>query len=272
MRPGRGIRRPLVSLACAALTLTIISGCTPGGGPTDDGRGDGSLEADGLRGTLTVFAAASLTDAFGAIADDFEAAHPDVTVVLNLGGSSALAEGIVSGAPVDVFAAASAATMSTITDGGLSTETPQTFAGNTLEIAVPAGNPADITGLESFADPEAVIALCAPEVPCGAASTRLLAAAGVTPVADTLEQDVRAALTKVELGEVDAALVYATDVLAAGDAVEGIEAAGAADVVSAYPIVALTAAPNPDAAEAFVAFVLGDVGREALAAAGFLIP
>lgn len=265
MSVSRGIRR-LAGLGIAAAAV-VLAGCA---GPAADGARTPSPSASGVTGDLTVYAAASLTESFGEIKAAFEEANPGVTITYNFGGSSALAEGIVSGAPVDVFASASPTTMSTVTDAGLSTDTPQTFAGNTLEIAVPVGNPGQITGLDDFADPSKVIALCAAEVPCGAAAATVFAAAGITPAPDTLEEDVKAALTKVEVGEVDAALVYRTDVIAAGDTVEGIEVPEAADVVNAYPILQLTDAPNPDAAAAFIAWVLSEPGQKVLADAGFV--
>ena len=134
------------------------------------------------------------------------------------------------------------------------------FVRNRLEIAVPAGNPGGVTGLADFANPDLTIALCAEEVPCGAAAIKAFAAAGITPAPDTLEQDVKATLTKVELGEVDAALVYRTDVIVAGDAVEGIEFPEAGEAINDYPIVALKDSANIDAARAFVAYVLSEAG------------
>ena len=226
---------------------------------------------DPLSGTVTVFAAASLTETFGAIADAFMAEHPTVEVVLSFGGSSGLATQIVEGAPVDVFAAASGATMTTVTDATLATN-PTVFATNTLEIAVPTGNPGGVTGLADFANPDLAIALCAVEVPCGAAAKTALDTAGIVAAPDTLEQDVKAVLTKIELGEVDAGLVYKTDVLAAGAAVEGIEFPQAEAATATYPIVQLTAAPNPDVAAAFIAFVLSDAGKKVLTDAGFGAP
>ena len=211
-----------------------------------------------LTGTVTVFAAASLTESFEAIADAFEDANPGVDVVFSFGGSSGLATQIVEGAPADVFAAASPATMEA---SGVTEST--VFATNVLEIAVPAGNEAGVTGLDDFANAELAIALCAVEVPCGAASAKLLSETGITPSVDTYEQDVKAVLTKVELGEVDAGLVYVTDVQAAGSGVEGIEVDSAP---VDYPIAALT---DSEAAAAFIAFVLSDEGQAILAAAGF---
>lgn len=204
--------------------------------------------------TVTVFAAASLTESFDEIAAAFEESHPDVDVVLNYGGSSGLATQIAEGAPADVFASAST---QQLPDGTI-------FATNVLALAVPAGNPGGVTGLADLARPELAIALCAVEVPCGAASATLLEQSGIIASVDTLEQDVKAVLTKIELGEVDAGLVYVTDVRAAGAAVEGIALPEAEPV--AYPIAALT---DSEAAAAFVAFVLSDAGQAILRKAGF---
>ncbi|MDJ0335839.1 molybdate ABC transporter substrate-binding protein [Salinibacterium sp. G-O1] len=244
----------------------LLSGCAA------PAPGVATTTTDTLAGTVTVSAAASLTDTFGTIADAFTTEHPDVTVTFNFGGSSALAAQIVEGAPVDVFAAASAATMTTVVEAGLTEGEPTAFATNTLEIAVPPGNPGGVAGLADFTRPELSIALCAAEVPCGAAAMAAFAAAGIAPEPDTLEQDVKAVLTKVELGEVDAGLVYATDVRAAGDRVDGIEFAGAAAAVSVYPIARLAASTRNAAATAFVAYVLSPAGRKILDDAGFGAP
>lgn len=243
--------------AVVAAAALVLVGCS---------APDPAPSADELSGTMTVFAAASLTESFGAIAEAFEAEHPDVSVVLNFGGSSGLATQIAEGAPADVFAAASESAMVPV-EGLVDEPTP--FATNTLEIAVPMDNPGDVAGLADFADPELAIAVCAVEVPCGEAAARVFAAAGTSPAVDTYEQDVKAVLTKVVLGEVDAGLVYRTDVIAAGDAVEGIEFPEAADAVGIYPIAVLQDAPHRAAADAFVKFVLGPVGQGVLSDAGF---
>lgn len=222
---------------------------------------------DALGGTVTVFAAASLTESFDAIATRFEAEHPGVDVVVNYGGSSALATQIVEGAPADVFAAASGTTMEAV--GDLAVD-PAVFATNTLQIAVPVGNPGGVTGLADLARPDLAVALCAVEVPCGAAAKTALDDAGVAASVDTFEQDVKAVLTKVELGEVDAGLVYVTDVTAAGDHVEGITLPDAP--ATAYPIAALRDSANPDAATAFVEYVQSGRAQGILAAAGFGAP
>ncbi len=260
---------PLLLPVAAALVLT---GC---GGSADDATTapTGSSAADdGLSGTLTVFAAASLTDVFTDLGEQLEAGNPDLDVQFNFAGSSALATQLTQGAPADVFASANEAQMAVVADAGLADGDPAMFAANVLQIAVPAGNPAGVTGLADLAREELTVAVCAPQVPCGAAAEDVLAAAGVTAAPDTLEEDVRAALTKVELGEVDAALVYTTDVTAAGDVVEGIDVPEAEQVVNEYPIATLADAPNPEAAAAFVELVRSEEGLQALAAAGFRTP
>jgi molybdate transport system substrate-binding protein len=219
-----------------------------------------------------VFAAASLTDVFGELGDQLMADNPDLDIQFNFAGSSALATQITQGAPADVFASANQAQMTVVTDAGVQGEDPTVFTENVLQIAVPKGNPGKVTGLADFARPELTLAVCAPEVPCGAAATKVFEAAGITAVPDTQEEDVRAALTKVELGEVDAALVYASDVQSAGAGVEGIEFPEAEDSINEYPICVLADAPNPDAAQAFVDLVLSDEGQKALEAAGFRAP
>lgn len=252
--------------AVAVGLLLALGGCAGTPAATDP------ADDDALTGTVTVFAAASLTESFEALATEFEAEHTGVDVVFGFAGSSSLATQIVEGAPADVFAAASPATMATVTDAGLAADEPVVFVRNRLTIAVPAGNPGNVTGLADFADPDLTIALCEPQVPCGAAAERVFAAAGITPAPDTLEQDVKATLRKVALDEVDAALVYRTDVLAEADAVESIAFPEADDAVNDYPIVVLADAPNPAAARAFTAFVLGEAGQRVLGDAGFDLP
>lgn len=250
----------------ALASVLLLAGCSavaPGPAAVPTPR------VDGLAGTITVFAAASLTETFQKIADEFEARYPGVTVVLSFGGSSSLATQLAEGAPADVFAAASASTMTAV--GELAID-PTVFGTNTLEIATPPGNPRGIRGLADFANPDLAIALCAVEVPCGAAAKAVLDGAGIVASVDTYEQDVRAVLTKVELGEVDAGLVYKTDVLAAGASAQGVEFAEATTAVGTYPIAALRGSTNLGAASAFVDFVLSDAGQNILEAAGFGAP
>lgn len=267
-------RSLLVGLAVLTLGLGACGGDETDGGSTGPAASaSGAAEGTGsdLTGSLTVFAAASLTDVFTALGDDFMAAHPDVQVEFNFAGSSTLAQQINSGAPADVFASASPTTMQTVVDAGGADGEPTVFTSNTLQIAVPLGNPAGITGLADLADPDLTIALCAPEVPCGAAAVTVFEAAGLTPAADTLEQDVTAVLTKVEGDDVDAGLVYRTDVLG-NDRIEGLDFPESAEAVNDYPIVALAEAPHPDNAAAWVAYIVGDEGQQALGDAGFQAP
>ena len=219
-------------------------------------------------GPLTVLAAASLTEAFTTLGAEFEATHPGATVTFSFGSSATLATQAVQGAPADVFAAASTATMSTVTDAGSATD-PVDVATNTLEIAVPPGNPGRVTGLPDLADRQLRIALCAAQVPCGAAAEQVLRAAGVTAAPDTLESDVKAVLQKVAADEVDAGLVYTTDVAAAGDRVEGLAFPEAVQAPNRYPVAVLTASRNPVTAQAFVDLTLSGAGQQVLRDAGF---
>lgn len=260
MRTGHGSAQygmaVLLLLLCAACSTATTGSAAPGD----------------VEGTVTVLAAASLSEPFEEIAHRFERKHPAAEVRLSFGGSSGLAQQVLHGAPADVLATASVATMAPVVEAGRTAEEPRVFASNVLTIAVPPGNPADIRGLGDFTDPERTIALCAQEVPCGAAGQQLFTAAGLTPAPDTLEQDVKAVLAKVLLGEVDAGLVYVTDVLAAGGDVESVPVPGAASAGTDYPLAVLTEAPNAAAGASFVEFVLGSQGAEVLRGAGFGAP
>ena len=259
-------RRALAGAGAGAALAgaVLLAGC---GGPSTAGA-----SGSGVTGNVTVFAAASLTESFTRIGKDFEAANPGVRVTFNFAGSSALANQIDQGAPADVFASAAPANMKTVTDAGNGDATPTTFVKNQLVIAVPKGNPKGITGLASLTKPGVKVALCATQVPCGAAATKALSAAGVRLTPVTLEQDVKSALSKVKLGEVDAALVYRTDARAASSDVDGVEFPESAGAINEYPIVVLKKAPNKAAARAFVAYVLSDKGRSVLTRAGFQAP
>jgi molybdate transport system substrate-binding protein len=253
MRLRARLVAPIVMLA-AALTLTACSG------------------ASGVTGNVTVFAAASLTESLTKIGQDFEAANPGVKVTFNFAASSALATQIIQGAPADLFAAASPATMKTVTDAGLADGTPATFVRNQLVIAVPKGNPKGIASLAGLAKPGLKVALCAEQVPCGAAAKKALDAAGVTITPVTLEQDVKAALQKLKLGEVDAALVYRTDATAAAADVTGVEFPESAKAINDYPIAVLKDAPDKTAAQRLLGWIRSDKGMAVLTQAGFQTP
>src|SRR4051812_19509221 len=260
-------------LALVALAAVFLSGCSGSAADDEAAASSSSTGTPGkLSGTLTVFAAASLTDVFTDLGDQLEKANPGLHVQFNFAGSSALATQITQGAPADVFASANQPQMKVVTDAGLQGGAPQVFAENVLQIAVPADNPGRVTGLADFANPDLTLAICAPDVPCGAAAQKVFQAAGIAAVPDTEEEDVRAALTKVELGEVDAALVYASDVRSAGSDVEGIPFSEAEDAINEYPICALADGKNPAAAKAFIDLVLSDEGQKDLEAAGFRAP
>ncbi len=265
--------RRVVAALLASVALGVgLGACGRAGVPSGGVDGDSASTTDGVVGEVTVLAAASLTESFERIAAAFEEQYPQVSITLGFGGSSALAQQIRAGAPADVFAAASAESMSMVTDDGDAVGEPVLLARNRLEIAVPPGNPGAVTSLADLADHARTIALCATQVPCGALAEELLGYAGVVAAPDTLEVDVRAVLTKVRLGEVDAALVYRTDVRAAGPAVEGIPFPESALAANDYFVTVLTGARVPAAAEAFTGFVLSPPAREILADAGFELP
>ena len=259
--------RSAARIAAAATAVGLAAGLAA------CGAGDGDGE-DGDERTLTVFAAASLQQPFEAIAERFEEDNPGVDVVLSFDGSQSLVDQLGAGAPADVLATADARTMARAEDAG-TVRVPQEFATNTLTLIVPAGNPAGVTGLDSSLD-GAKLVVCAPEVPCGAATEQLEANAGVelTPVSEESKvSDVRG---KVESGQADAGIVYRTDAAAAGDRVEAIDIAGADEVVNAYPI-AVTADAGADGqrfadAETWIRAVTSDWGRKILADAGFGAP
>src|SRR5262245_61999054 len=255
---------------CLGALLVLAAACGGGDDDDDSAATTASTEAEGPTGTITVFAAASLTDAFGEMASTFEDANPGTTVELNFGASSALREQILAGAPADVFASANTSNMDQLVSADAVEGEPELFAQNQLEIAVPAGNPGDVEGLDAFGNADLNIGLCAEEVPCGQFGREALANAGVTPAQDTDEPDVRSLLTKVEAGDLDAGLVYHTDVLSAGDEVEGVEVPDEFNVIAEYPLAALSASGNAELASAFVEFVLSDEGQSILESYGFM--
>jgi molybdate transport system substrate-binding protein len=249
-----------VALATGFAALTALTGC--GGAPASSGSGIA------VSGTINVFAAASLTESFTTIGKQFESAHPGTTVTFNFAGSSALAAQINEGAPADVFASASPKNMTAVTDAG----TPTTFVKNQLVIVVAKRNPKGVTGLAGLAAPGLKVALCAEAVPCGAAAKTAIEASGVKITPVTLEQDVKAALSKVKLGEVDAALVYRTDARASAGDVDAIEFPESAKAINDYPIALLKGARNPAGGQAFIDYVLSAAGAEVLTGAGFRAP
>ena len=217
---------------------------------------------------VTVYAAASLSEAFEDLAAEYEAANPDVDVKLSFAGSARLAAQISAGARADVFASANGATMSRVVAEGRTAASPVLFARNRLALVVPADNPGNVNELEDLSDDSLVLAVCAPEVPCGALAQAVLADAGIDADADTEETSVRAVLTKVSLGEADAGLVYATDVAAGGGKVDALPL-GPQTRFNDYPVAAVS---DRAVAADFVNFVLGPDGRRILWRHGFDSP
>jgi molybdate transport system substrate-binding protein len=252
----------------APLAALVLAAC---GGQASQPAGSGPTPT-GVSGTVTVLAAASLTESFEALAEQLEAERADLDVVFSFGPSSGLVEQVNAGAPADILATANTSTMDVAVAAGSVDGDPQVFVRNTLALVVPAGNPGGVTGLADLARDDLDIAICEPQVPCGAASEQLLTAAGVVAKPDTLANDVKEAASLAALGEVDAALVYRTDAVAEGDAVETIDVAEADEVVNDYPVALLADAPNPEAAEVVLAAITGEPGRSILAAAGFVLP
>lgn len=272
MKPSAKTRgRAAAALLAAALSAAALAGCAPGAPETAEDHG-GNSGSSALSGSVTVFAAASLKSTFTRLADQFEAAHPGTSVVLSFAGSSDLATQIGQGAPADVFAAADTRNMAKLADAGLLDGPATDFATNTLEIAVPPGNPASIRSFADLARPGVRVVVCAPQVPCGAAAETAEQATGtaLSPVSE--ESSVTDVLGKVISGEADAGLVYATDVLAAGAKVTGIPFAESAGAVNIYPIAAVEPGRNKQLAAAFIDFVTGDAGAKVFSDAGFGAP
>jgi molybdate transport system substrate-binding protein len=249
--------RTTAALAAVILSVTSLAAC----GGSDSKKKD----------TLRVFAAASLTESFTTLGKEFEKKHPGVKVVFNFGPSSGLAEQIGQGAPAGVFASASPTNMDTVVASG-DAKDPQDFASNSMEIALPPTNPAKIASLSDLAKPGVKVAVCQAQVPCGKVAAEVFANAKLSVKPVTEEVDVKSVLTKVTLGEVDAGVVYVTDVQAAGDKVKGVEIPAAQNATTAYPIAALTKAAHPQQAKEFVDLVLSSDGAKVLQDAGFAKP
>lgn len=243
----------------ATVGLSVLVGCASGG----DGKDPAATDR-----TLTVFAAASLTAAFSALAADFEQANPGVDVRLSFDGSSGLVDQITGGAPADVFASADEMNMDRVVAEGLVVGKPLVFATNELTLITPPGNPAGITGLDDSLGGTRLV-VCAGGVPCGNATRGLADSTGIElrPVSE--ESKVTDVRGKVSSGEADAGIVYATDALAAGDAVEQVDISGARVLPNRYPIAVLDEAPSPDLGRRFIDSVTGPAGREVLEQHGF---
>jgi molybdate transport system substrate-binding protein len=264
------VKRVLGTVAAVA-ALALVAGCGDNSEDSATGAGPASASSSAVSGTVTVFAAASLTESFGTLAEQFEAAHPGTTVKFNFGASSALAQSITQGAPADVFASASPKNMQQVVDGGDATDS-RTFANNVMEIAVPPDNPGNVTQLSDLTRSGLKVALCQAQVPCGTVAKQVFDKQKITVTPVTEGADVKSVLTAVQLGEVDAGVVYKTDVRAAGTKVKGIEIPAEQNASTSYPIATLKGAPNSAGAQAFVDYVLSADGEKVLSAAGFAGP
>jgi molybdate transport system substrate-binding protein len=269
-RSVRRTRRTLQVAGAGFAALLALSACS---GSDSSGKSSSGKDSSGkLSGGVTVFAAASLKESFTALGKAFEQAHPGTEVTFSFGGSDALAASITGGAPADVFASASPKTMKVVTDAGDAAGTPATFVRNQLEIATLPGNPDKIASLKDLTRSGLKVVLCDKAVPCGAAAQKALDAGGLELTPVSYEEDVKSALNKVVLKEADAAVVYRTDLRAAGAKVEGVDFPESADAVNDYPITLLKGAHHTDAAEAFIALVRSAEGQKVLTGAGFLEP
>jgi len=247
-------------LAVAALALAAC-----GGGDDVSGGSSGGASASGIK----VFAAASLTAAFTKLGEQYTSANGGTKVTFNFAGSQALATQIQQAAPADVFASADIANMDKVK---VLVNTPQNFASNLLAIVVEKGNPKDVKGLEDLANPDLKVVLAAEEVPAGKYAKQVLDKAGVSVAPVSREDNVKAVVTKVSLGEADAGIVYVTDVTAGGDKVEGVDIPEGQNVTATYPIATVKASKAQDKAQAFMDLVLSAEGQQVLKEYGFLPP
>jgi molybdate transport system substrate-binding protein len=233
-----------------------------------------SAAASATAGTtsITVFAAASLQGSFTQIGKQFEAAHPGAHVTFSFGPSSGLATQIINGAPASVFASAAPANMTQVVKAGDTLHSPSNFAKNKMEVAVPPGNPAQVTSVSNLSKSSVKVALCQPQVPCGTVAAEVFKNAGISVKPVTLQPDVKSVLTQVELGNVDAGMVYVTDVKAAGTKVEGVPVPSGDNASTLYPIATLEGASDKSVANEFVAYVMGPQGEHVLAMDGFEKP
>jgi molybdate transport system substrate-binding protein len=259
-----------IALAGAALAGCSSSSSSPSTSASSPASASASAQA--LSGTITVFAASSLDEVFPALAKIFEKDHPGTNVKFSFAGSDTLAAQITQGAPADVFASASQTTMETVEKAGDDVGTPTLFAKNTLEIAVKPGNPKGIKTLADLTKPGLKVAECAATVPCGDAAVTALTAAKVKLTPVTYSADVASALNLVELGEVDAALVYHSSIVGADGKVQGVVFSTASSAVNSYPITVVKGSANASLAQAFVAFVLSSSAEQYLLSQGFQAP
>ncbi len=255
------------AVIAAGLAAVAVAGCSS----SSSSSPSTTSSSKPATGTITVFAAASLTGTFTQLGTQFESAHPGDTVKFSFGPSSGLATQITSGAPADVFASAAPGNMQDVVSAG-DASNPQDFAKNTMEVAVPPNNPAKVKSVNDLAKKSVKVALCQPQVPCGVVAAEVFKNVGITVKPVTLQPDVKSVLTQVETGNVDAGMVYVTDVMAAGSKVKGVTIPANDNASTLYPIATVTSSKEKSIADAFVAYVLSPAGQNVLTAAGFEKP
>jgi molybdate transport system substrate-binding protein len=274
------MRTSSVRVAAAAVALGLaVAGCSSSEGTGAGGAGTGGAAAGGRSsggaaarsGRIIVFAAASLTEAFTTLGRKFEAAHADTKVDFKFDASSALAADITQGQAADVFASAATSNMASVVSGG-DANPPTNFVSNTMEIATPPGNPAHVSSVPDLAKSSVKVALCDPAVPCGATAQAVFEKAKVHVKPVSRAPDVKSTLALVESKEVDAGMVYVTDVRAAGAKVTGVPIADGVNASTTYPIAVLTHSTNAALAQAWVDYVLSSAGQKVLRADGFSPP
>jgi molybdate transport system substrate-binding protein len=257
------LRSRFLRLAPLAVAVALLAAACGGNDNSPKGGSSGSQTE------IKVFAAASLTAAFGKIGQDFTAANPNTKVTFNFAGSQALATQIQQSAPADVFASADTTNMGKVSS---LVNMPRNFASNLLQIVVAKGNPKGVKSLSDLSNPDIKVVLAAPEVPAGKYAGQALSAQHVTVKPVSLEDNVKAVITKVSLGEADAGIVYVTDVSAGGDKVEGVDIPNSQNVVATYPIATLKASTHQSEAQSFMNMVTSDQGQQVLKSFGFLPP
>ncbi|HEU4900197.1 MAG TPA: molybdate ABC transporter substrate-binding protein [Actinomycetota bacterium] len=249
-----------LAAALAVAALLLVAGC---------GDESGGSSGAAAPSEIKVFAAASLTAAFTELGQQYTSANGGTKVTFNFAGSQALATQIQQAAPADVFASADLANMDKVKD---LVGTSQNFASNLLAIVVEEGNPKGVKGLDDLARPDLKVVLAAPDVPAGKYAAEILGKAGVAVKPVSQEDNVKAVVTKVSLGEADAGIVYVTDITAGGAKVEGVDIPREQNVLATYPIATVKASRAPDEAQAFMDLVLSAEGQQVLKQYGFLPP
>jgi molybdate transport system substrate-binding protein len=263
------VRSGVLRIGAVLIGLVVtLAGCESSGG---NGAGNDGGSTSSVSGKITVFAASSLTESFTTLGKQFEAAHSGTAITFKFDSSSTLATQITQGNGADVFASAATANMDSVTSAG-DAEKPTTFVSNTMEIATPPGNPAKVASVQDLAKSSVKVALCDVAVPCGATAAQVFKNAHVTVHPVSSEPDVKSTLAKVEIKEVDAGMVYVTDVNSAGNKVTGVKIPSSVNATTTYPIAVLKGSSNPTLAQAWVAYVLSDTGQKVLQKAGFSAP